>query len=45
MLMQLILQPHLFKTHPEIDGIIYPSVRLGKEEGIGVNAAIRPEVI
>ncbi len=35
---------HLFKTHPEIDGIIYPSVRL-KEEGIGVNVAIRPEVI
>jgi len=31
---------HLFKTHPEIDGIIYPSARL-KEEGIG----IRPEVI
>ena len=28
----------------EIDGIIYPSVRL-KEEGIGVNVAIRPEVI
>ena len=27
---------HLFKTHPEIDG---------KEEGIGVNVAIRPEVI
>ena len=35
---------HLFKTHPEIDGIIYPSARL-KEEGIGVNVAIRPEVI
>ena len=36
---------HLFKTHPvKLMEIIYPSARL-KEEGIGVNVAIRPEVI
>lgn len=34
----------LLKDYPDIDGIMYPSARL-KEEGIGVNVAIRPEVI
>lgn len=34
----------LLDAHPEIDGIMYPSVKL-LEEGMGINVALRPEVI